>query len=200
MSQVPRVLFLLLRILPSFLSPASIALTTSALFSLHSPQDRQHLLYFASAKKRKGTPRANIKIVTKQNRYLILGGTGVRSGATTELLLHKGHLVTLLNRGSAYWDAKERLLSHPSVTHWNCDREKKLQNCKPLIEADDESDAPNQKLFAACIDFTSAKWEAFENAKQYLLGEDELDAARWSLGFEGGGTYVEPRKCNLDPW
>ncbi|CAD7942981.1 unnamed protein product [Amoebophrya sp. A25] len=103
---------------------------------------------------------AGAKDAAEKRRYLILGGTGIRSYPTTEMFLQKGHDVVLLNRGIPYWDVHERLLKPGKVTHWKCDREEKLQNCKPLID--------DLGTFEACIDFSSRKWEGIDNARTYL--------------------------------
>ncbi|CAD7952645.1 unnamed protein product [Amoebophrya sp. A120] len=153
-----------------FHPPGFIACMALLLFLLSSPPPLAAAAKKKSSKNKKTdkpTPASAPPVVRKKKNYLVLGGTGSRSAATTEFLIRQPNVdVVLLNRGNMYWDvAKE--LNVRAAEHWPCDRKKKLQNCKPFMASD--------RKFDACLDFSSLTWEQLQNAKDYLLDSQKCD-------------------------
>jgi len=69
-------------------------------------------------------------------RFIVFGGNGFMGTRLVERLLEKGGVkeILILNRGSRYWDAEERVFNSPLVTHINCDRDE-FSTCLTSIKA-----------------------------------------------------------------
>ena len=64
-----------------------------------------------------------------QRQALVFGGNGFLGSETVLALLEDGYSVTVVHRGSNYWDYASRVA--PLVTHWQCDRWR-LKECEQL--------------------------------------------------------------------
>lgn len=89
--------------------------------------------------------------MTTSPQILVLGGNGFMGADTVELLLNNGYNVTIVNRGTGYWDVKDRIL--PRVQTVSCDRVngglEKCQAFQQLLESSTET------FYTAVIDFSA---------------------------------------------
>jgi len=104
---------------------------------------------------------------------LVLGGTGFRGHLTTERLVRDGHTVTVISRGTRYWDIYDKLQDH--ITLWKCNRtlareyggatlpkSSGLVNCSELVN--------NTAYFDAVVDFSTRTLDEMKQAVQLLRG------------------------------
>ena len=75
----------------------------------------------------------------QRKKILVLGGDGLLGSETVARLKLRGHDVTVLNRGTWYWDSAERI--KPVVTFIQCDRNK-LNACSQKLQ-----DVTREKIF-----------------------------------------------------
>lgn len=83
---------------------------------------------------------------------LVFGGNGFLGSEAVANLKHetKGTLVTMVNRGTRYWDSETRIFSgRPPVTFVKCDRND-LGNCSELMKVLAEN-----RLYDSVVDFTA---------------------------------------------
>lgn len=81
----------------------------------------------------------------------VLGGNGFMGADAVELMLRYGYNVTIINRGSWYWDAKDRIF--PRVQKFTCDRNEGLQKCESLMKYLDGEGSGIE--FDAVVDFSA---------------------------------------------
>lgn len=85
-----------------------------------------------------------------RQRILVLGGDGMLGSETVARLKLRGHDITVVNRGTWYWDSALRI--KPWVNFIQCDREH-FNDC-----ADKLGDITREKgMFDAVIDFSGYK-------------------------------------------
>ena len=70
---------------------------------------------------------SDVNLNTKAKDVLVFGGNGFIGSATVIKLINNGYKVTLINRGTFYWDSKFRVQSYVRVI--KCDRAQPLSDC-----------------------------------------------------------------------
>ena len=89
-------------------------------------------------------------IAQHKKKVLVLGGDGMLGSETVARLKLRGHQITILHRGTWYWDSSLRI--KPWVNFVQCDRDR-FKEC-----ADKLGDITREKgMFDAVIDFSGYK-------------------------------------------
>lgn len=97
---------------------------------------------------------------------LVFGGNGFLGSETVYNLIQNGYDITIVNRGTSYWDFESRI--KPYVNHIICDRYTGLKHCSPFI-----SFIKNNK-FDAVIDFSCYHVKVLEDSLRLLKGKTDL--------------------------
>lgn len=121
-----------------------------------------------------------------QQRILVLGGDGMLGSETVARLKLRGHDLTILHRGTWYWDSALRI--KPWANFVQCDREK-FDVC-----ADKLGDITREKgLFDVVIDFSGYKPSHIKvNRCPLSFGLYNISCwlSRRELGNDRAGTHV----------
>ena len=89
-------------------------------------------------------PPSKVPVMLK--KVLVLGGNGMLGGEAVYKMIQLGLDVTILNRGTWYWDSAERIKPH--VGHIRCNRAGNLaESCHELAE--------NKVFYDVVVDFSS---------------------------------------------
>ena len=96
----------------------------------------------------------------RQKQGIVFGGNGFLGSATLQHLLKKWNNITIINRGTPYWDSKSKLF--PQVNHLQYDRYQKLSDF-PRVER-----FLRQNYFDFVIDFSGTSKFAIEETTQAL--------------------------------
>ncbi|XP_076332751.1 uncharacterized protein LOC143237408 [Tachypleus tridentatus] len=103
------------------------------------------------------------KVECLQKNILVFGGNGF-IGSDCVNVLKKEHKITLVNRGTPYWDAEKRVL--PYVTLVSCDRNAGLENCAKFMQYLEQI-----SNIDFVIDFSGYRPEVIQNACKVLRGK-----------------------------
>ncbi|XP_023243209.1 chloroplast stem-loop binding protein of 41 kDa b, chloroplastic-like [Centruroides sculpturatus] len=106
-----------------------------------------------------------IQCVSAKN-ILVFGGNGFLGSEVVYDLILKGHDVTIVNRGTPYWDFESRI--KPLVNHIICDRYTGLKHCSSFV-----SFIQNVK-FDFVIDFSCYHSKVLGDSLSLLTGKTDL--------------------------
>ncbi|XP_013789315.1 uncharacterized protein LOC106473181 [Limulus polyphemus] len=103
------------------------------------------------------------KVECLQWNILVFGGNGF-IGSECVNVLKKEHKVTLVNRGTLYWDTEKRIL--PYITQISCDRNVGLENCAKFMQYLEQT-----SNIDFVIDFSGYHPDIIQNACKVLQGK-----------------------------
>ena len=101
-----------------------------------------------------------------RKKVLVFGGNGFLGSEAVANLKHetKGTIVTMVNRGTRYWDSETRIFSgRPPVNFVRCDRND-LGNCFELMKALAEN-----RMYDTVVDFTAYHPDNVQVSWRFLI-------------------------------